>query len=141
MDNNEWRKLIVDHYSNPINFRKVIDNQYNLIDVKSNLCVDNFKIGLKIKDDSIQDAIFNGLGCAISTSSIDLMIEEIKGIEIKKAIFIIENYFKLIYQQKFDLELLGKLIVFSNIYKQPNRIKCATIGINGILEVLKNIHE
>ena len=40
---------------------------------------------------------------------------------------ILENYKNMISEKEYDEELLGELIVYNEISKQPNRINCALL--------------
>ena len=42
----------------------------------------------------------------------------------------------MIEEKEYDSKLLEEANVFNDIYKQPNRIKCATLTWNGLLEEL-----
>ena len=54
----------------------------------------------------------------------------------KEAFKIIENYLNMIYEKPYDEEALDEAIVFQNTHKQAARIKCATIGWNGLTKLL-----
>ncbi len=137
----EIRKIIIDHYSNPSNFLQInnLNNKYLWIDVNSDRCVDNFQIAILVEKKVIMDIKFLGTGCAISTSSLDILISLIIGKGIKNSIKIINEYFKLINHEECNLLLLDDLQVFANVYKQKSRIKCAKIGAHSILNLLTNI--
>jgi NifU-like protein involved in Fe-S cluster formation len=38
----------------------------------------------------------------------------------------------MIYDKKVNKKLLGKLVIYQNVNKQANRIKCAITGIHAI---------
>ena len=42
----------------------------------------------------------------------------------------------MIYEKEFDDSVLDELIVFINTHKQAARIKCATLGSNGIEDII-----
>ncbi len=135
-----WREIIVDHYSKP-RYRNAIDNsKYITITQVSDKCVDNFQIGILIENDIIKNGFFYGEGCAISISSIDIMIKNLISKTLDEALEMVKNYYLMIFnnEMKYDKNLLNDLIVFSNVYKQPNRMKCATIGIDGIFKIISN---
>ena len=51
--------------------------------------------------------------------------------EVKKISFSNLDAFK-----EYDPEILDEAIVFMNTSRQPSRIKCATIGFNGVRKIL-----
>ena len=48
-------------------------------------------------------------------------------------------YTDLIKELSYDEELLQEAVVFKDVSKQANRIKCAMIGFNGLLELLDSL--
>ena len=47
----------------------------------------------------------------------------------------------MINEKEYDKELLGELLVYEDIYMQPNRKKCALLpsdAVERILEVIRN---
>ena len=42
----------------------------------------------------------------------------------------------MIFEKEYDESVLEEAVVFSNTYKQAARIKCATIGCNGMKEII-----
>ncbi len=134
------RQIIVEHYQNPENKGIVEDSQdYININQKSSTCIDNLTVGLKIIEQRIIDANFDGIGCAISTASTDIIASLIKGQDIGEAKAIINNYLLMIKQQNYDEELITIANVFKNTYKQMARIKCAIIGVNGFLKIINSL--
>ena len=87
--------------------------------------------------DKIIDACFEGVACTISTSSTDILCDLIINKTKAEANYILTQYLNMIYEKDFDDSVLDEAIVFSNTYKQAARIKCATIGCNGIEELIK----
>ena len=45
----------------------------------------------------------------------------------------------MIKELPYDEEMLQEAVVFKDVSKQANRIKCATIGYNGLLELLESL--
>jgi nitrogen fixation NifU-like protein len=133
------RSIILDHYENPKN--KVDEKKkmkgYLFANKDSPSCIDNLNAYVKLNKNKIEDIKFSGIGCAIATSSTDIMINLLKNKPIQQAKKIIEEYFKLVENKKSDKKALGDLYVFENIYKQINRIKCAKVGIEAILKAIE----
>lgn len=135
------QQLILDHYEHPKH--KVADNKkmdgYKSSSNNSPSCIDNITAYMKLKNNVIQDIKFSGVGCAIATSSTDLMAKLLIGKKSSEAQKIINNYLEMVNGKKFDKKMLGgPLEVFDNIHKQTNRIKCASVGIIAINNTLKN---
>lgn len=134
------RQTIIDHYENPrnkINKTKALKIKYTKGHNDLPSCIDNIDAYVKIKNKRIVDLKFSGIGCAICTSSTDIMSIILKDKTIKKAKEIIDNYNKMILGKKFNKSTLKKLFFYRNVHKQPNRIKCALVGIQAIENAIK----
>ena len=53
--------------------------------------------------------------------------KELLGKNIDDAIEILSNYKNMINEQEYDVDKLGELVVYDEIYKQPNRKNCALL--------------
>jgi len=131
-----YRKLIVNHYSNPTH-QGFTNNINSLIYQQSSAsCVDNFQVEIVISNNIVTSARFMGTGCAIATAATDLFCNLIEGKTNLQIKIIINNYELMLAKNKFDNNIIANLIAFKNVSRQPNRIKCALIGINGIKKIL-----
>ena len=127
MDNNLKREIIVDNYQEPMNRGLIDDDSYLKINTNSESCIDNLDYMMKIEDNKIIDIRFDGEACTISTSASSIMIRSLIGKSVNDAKKILENYKNMISEKEYDEELLGELIVYNEISKQPNRINCALL--------------
>lgn len=133
------REIILSNYENPefkIENPKKLDKTYKTASKDSPSCIDNISAHVKIVNNKIQDVKFSGIGCAIATSSTNIMCGLLKNKTLSSANEIIVNYFNLVAHKDHNKKLLGDLFVFDNIYKQLNRIKCATVGIEAIQKAI-----
>ncbi|MDR0545686.1 MAG: iron-sulfur cluster assembly scaffold protein [Mycoplasmataceae bacterium] len=134
------REIILNHYENPkykIEGNEKFVKKYHIANKDSPSCIDNITIYANVVNKKIVDLRFSGIGCAVATSSTDIMC----GLLIKKNLVdarkIINNYYNLVANKKYEQKLIGDLYVFDNIYKQLNRIKCATVGIEAIAKAIE----
>lgn len=138
-DKDILRQIIVSHYDNPIH--KIDENTelngYVKFHNKSASCIDDFTVYIKINNNLVSDAKFSGIGCAISTASTDIFCDLLINKNINDVDNIFNNYKAMINNEQYDESLLGELIAFSEIYKQPNRIKCSLIGCDAFINVFK----
>ena len=135
------REIIMDHYQHPRNRGLVDDESYKKINMNSETCIDNLDIQVKFNGDKIADVRYDGEACAICTSSTSIMSELVIGKTLDEAKEIIDNYMNMIYEREYDEDLLEEAIAFKNTYKQANRIKCATLSWNGLVELIKESEE
>ena len=127
MDSNLKREIILDNYQDPMNRGLIEDNTYIKVNTNSESCIDNLDFMMKIEDNKVVDIKFDGEACAISTSASSIMIRSLIGKSVDDAKKILENYKNMISEKEYDEELLGELIVYNEISKQPNRINCALL--------------
>ena len=132
------RQIIMDHYSNPQNKHQPPKEGYKKMHMHSDNCIDDLDIFLLVQDGKIVDACFDGVACTISTSSTDIMCDLLKDKDIEEGKNIIEQFQRMIREEKFDEGVLEEAIVFVNTSKQAARIRCATIGWNAATEILKD---
>ena len=125
MDANLRREIIVDNYQNPTNRGKIEDKDYLEVNTRSDSCIDNISLYVKFDGDKIEDIHFDGEACAITTSATSIMIKMFIGKTIDEAIKIMDNYYNMIEEKEYDENILEELNAYCEIYKQPNRKKCA----------------
>lgn len=140
MDSNLRREIILDNYQNPMNRGLVDDDSYLKQNTNNESCIDNLDIMMKIEDGMIEDIVFDGEACAISTSATSVMIRSLIGKSVEEAKNIILNYQNMIDEKEYDKELLGELNVYDEIYKQPNRKTCALLPSNAISQMLEGLN-
>lgn len=139
MDNNIKRTIILENYEKPFHKGLLEDDNYIKGNKNNTSCIDNFDIQIKVNNNIIEDIRFDGEACAIATSSMSISINKLIGKTIDEALNIIENYEKMINEEEYDKDLLEELIVYEDIYKQPSRKKCATLGIEGIKDLILKV--
>ncbi len=138
MDEFLKREILLDHYQNPRNKGLVDDDRYHNVHNASDSCIDDIKVQMLIEDGIIKDVRFDGVGCTICFASTSIMSTLIKGKTISEAKHIIGEYKKMINEDEYDSELLEEANAFDTLSKQANRIKCGTIGIKAMEELIDN---
>lgn len=141
MDQNLRRTIILEHYQNPKNMGLIDDESYILVDTNSDSCIDEISLMVKVENGIIVDARFDGEACAICTSSTSIMIETIIGKTLEEAKIIYSNFYKMIEEQEYNSDILESAVVYDDIYKQPNRKKCALLPWMGLEKVIKKVDE
>ena len=136
MDENLKREIILDNYQNPENKELIDDDSYLKVNQASESCIDNLDFMMKIENNTIVDIRYDGEACAISTSASSIMSRALIGKSVDEAKKILINYKNMIEGKEYDEGLLGELIVYDNINKQPNRIKCALLPETAIDKML-----
>jgi nitrogen fixation protein NifU and related proteins len=111
-----YREAILDHYKHPRR-KGHLENPDIQHHDHNPFCGDEITIQLKVADDVVVDAAFDGRGCAISQATASMLMEEIVGKSLEELKQLDKEYI---------LELLG-------IEIGPVRLKCALLS----LKVLK----
>ncbi len=135
------REIIMDHYENPRNKGLIDDPRYLKVNMNSESCIDDLDIQVLIEDQIVKDFRFDGVGCTISTASTSILSELVIGESVQTTYRIIQEYDNMIKELPYDEVLLQEAVVFKDVSKQANRIKCAKIGFNGLLECFKQLQK
>ena len=132
MDPNLRRGIILEHYQNPKNRGLTDEEGYMRVNTNNDSCIDEIDLMIKIEDGIIKDIKFDGEACAICTSSTSIMIDTLIGKTIDEVVDIYQNFSNMIDEKEYNEEILEQAIVYDDIYKQPNRKKCALLPWWGI---------
>lgn len=130
------RDLIMDHYNYPRNRVLKVGDLYKQVHMASESCIDDITVQSIIEDGVIKEINFDGIACTISTASTSMMSELLTGKTVEEAKVIIDNYFNMVEEKPYNADLLEESIAMKNVYKQANRIKCATIGWKAIKQMV-----
>ena len=115
-----YAENILDHYRNPRNFGSLKGCDHKAKDANP-MCGDKLVMELKVtKSGKISNAMFHGIGCAISQAAASMLTEKLKGMSLTQA---------------------GK-ISNDDIYKMlavpisQSRVKCALLGLSTLKKAL-----
>ena len=139
MDEKLKRDIILDNYQNPEHRGLVDAAGYIKINTRNSSCVDNLDVMAKLENGVFIDIRFDGEACAISTSATSIMIRTLIGKTVSEVKRIIDNYEKMINEEPYDKDVLGELIVYDTVSKQPSRKKCATLPFDSIKQIIEEI--
>ena len=90
-----YTEVIMEHSKNKFNKRPMEDPTYTELGHNPS-CGDEITLNIKLDGDIIEDASFEGSGCAISQASTSMMIDLIKGKSVKEAKKLIETFLGMI---------------------------------------------
>lgn len=137
MDNNLKRSIMLEHYQHPKNKGLINNSNYLCVNMNSESCIDEINLMVKIENNIITDIRFDGEACAICTSSTSIMIDTLIGKSLDEAKKIYQNFENMIEEKIYDNNLLEQAVVYDEIYKQPNRKKCALLPWWGIKKTIE----
>ena len=126
--NELYQNVILEHNRSPRNYHAMDDADHQA-EGHNPLCGDRLTVWVRLDDDIIQDASFQGSGCAISKASASLMTAAVKGRTRREAEELFGRFHRLVTGtlDPAESETLGKLAVFSGVSEYPSRVKCASL--------------
>lgn len=130
------REIMLDNYEHPMNRGLVEDSSYIKVNTNNESCIDNLDLMYKIENGRLVDIRFDGEACAISTSATSIMIKSLIGKNKEEILEILENYENMIDEKEYDSDILGELVVYNEIYRQPNRKKCALLPFESLKKII-----
>jgi len=132
-----YEEVILDHNRNPRNYLKRPKGANHHAHGYNPLCSDEFTVHLKIRDNQIVDAGFEGAGCAISTASASMMTEAVIGKSVEEARALFGKMHDMLIGEG-DGSDAGKLVALATVKEFPMRIKCATLAWHTLAAALEN---
>lgn len=134
-----YQELIVDHGRSPRNKGRVVEPTH-AAEGTNPLCGDEVYLTLRIVDGVIEDAQFEGCGCAVSTASASLLTEQVKGKTVEEAQSLFNDLRDCIVSKKSPENDLGPLEALVPIREYPMRVKCVTLAWHTLISALKGNH-
>ena len=125
-----YRELILDHARSPRHFGKLANSTHSAEGINP-LCGDKLKMYFLISENGrIDDARFEGSGCAISVASASLLIDTVIGMNTADALRFFDALVASLASDgdvasKIDL---GKLKALQGVKEFPSRVKCASLA-------------
>jgi len=125
-----YQEVILDHSKRPRN-KGSVEGSNRSAEGYNPLCGDQVTIQLIVDDENtVTDAAFDGVGCAISTASASLMTEALKGKTVEDVHRLFRAFHCLVKGDELppDSPALEKLEVFAGVAEFPMRVKCASLS-------------
>ncbi len=137
-----YQQVILDHSKNPHN-RGVLASANRKAEGYNPLCGDKVIIYLIMDGDTVKDVRFEGSGCAISTASVSILTDIIKGKTKADVQTLFEKFHHLVTDGNVpdDGPDLDKLEIFDGVKEFPMRVKCATLAWHTVKAAFDNVCE
>ena len=104
-------------------------------------CGDDLTFSVKLADDgTIEEAAYQGSGCAISQASADMMADLVTGKTPEEAIRLCKLFMAMVRGEETDedaIEELDEAASLKDISHMPARVKCAELAWRTLDEMLK----
>lgn len=135
-----YQQVILDHSRSPRNYG-VLPSANRKAQGLNPLCGDSVTLYLRVENGRVQEAMFQGAGCAISKASASLLTESVKGKTYEEIRALFDHVHRMVTTGKAASEELGKLAVFAGVHKFPARVKCAILPWHAVLAALEGKEE
>lgn len=136
-----YREIVNEHNLNP-EHKGVMDGPTLKLRGVNPSCGDDITLQLKINDEGIiEDAMFDGSGCAISQASVDMMADQIIGNSKENALKLASTFMGMIRGDVTDekeIEQLDEAAALQDVSHMPARVKCAVLGWKTMQEILEH---
>jgi len=120
-----YQDTILEHNRQPRNFRAL--DHGRKAEGHNPLCGDRLTVFVSVRDGVIEDAAFQGFGCAIAKASASLMTERVKGTTPAEFERLLERVQGMIASPASDSGDLGDLAALAGVRQFPVRAKCALL--------------
>ena len=124
-----YSDIIIEHSQFPRHHGS-IDNPTHQGRGENPFCGDRVSLTFSVNDDGvIEQAAFEGVGCAISTASASMLASHLKGLSLAQAETLFEQVREAITAGPGNAreEELGELAALAFAGRYPSRVKCATL--------------
>ena len=125
-----YRELILDHAKSPRHFGRLANPTHTAEGINP-LCGDKLKMYFRInKKGQIDDACFEGSGCAISIASASLLTDTVIGMNTSDALKFFDAFVARLTGNGSVAETVdfGKLQALEGVKEFPSRVKCASLA-------------
>ena len=138
--NNFYNEILTEHNVRP-EFKYDLECPTIKLEGVNPSCGDDIWLNLVMKDGVIQDASFNGDGCAISQASADIMVGMVLGKTKEEALHLADLFLKMIKGTATDAEVdeLEEASALQDISHMPARVKCAVLGWRTLREAIEKL--
>lgn len=128
-----YQQVILDHNRTPRNMRR-LEHPTHQAEGLNPVCGDAYTVYLAVDaGGTIREVGFEGHGCAISKASASLMSQALVGMPVDAARRLFDAFHAMILGKDAQVGApppscdLGKLKVFSSVWRYPARVKCAAL--------------
>jgi nitrogen fixation NifU-like protein len=137
-----YQEVILEHNRRPRNYG-AMEGADRVVESHNPLCGDALTLWVKLDEDRVVSATFQGSGCAISRASASLMTEAVKGKTRSEAEELFTTFHDLV-TGKLNVDgdasakqRLGSLRALGGVSRFPIRVKCASMAWHALRSALR----
>ncbi len=137
-----YREIVNEHNLHP-GHKHDLENPSVVLNGVNPSCGDDINLQLQVRDGIIEDASFNGSGCAVSQASADMMCDLVIGQTEEEALRLAGIFMGMIKgtATEEEKEELDEAASLEDIAHMPARVKCATLGWRTMKEILDKLQK
>jgi nitrogen fixation NifU-like protein len=127
---NLYQEVILDHYKRPQNKKLSLTFDAQVHHVNPS-CGDEIDLNVTIKNGTVSNISWDGVGCSISQASVSILTDLLIGKSLEEAYSIFDHFVALMQSKGTitgDETVLEDAIALAGVSKYPARIKCALLG-------------
>ena len=132
-----YREIVNEHNLHPTH-KYDLDTPTVVLRGVNPSCGDDITLQLKVEDGVITDGSYNGVGCAMSQASADMMLDLVIGKDTAEAERLMDIFNRMITGEvsEEELEDIDEAAALQDIAHMPARVKCAKLGWRTLGEIL-----
>ncbi len=133
-----YNAALMQHNSHP-DYKYDLNNATHVHEGVNPSCGDELTLKLRIENGVIEEAAFQGHGCAVSQASADIMADLITGETVEEAQRLYDLFVRMVKGEELtesELEDLDEAAQLESISHMPARVKCAELGWRTLNEVI-----
>ncbi len=137
-----YREIVNEHNLHP-GHKHDLESPSIVLNGVNPSCGDDINLQLLVKDGVIEDASFNGSGCAVSQASADMMCDLVIGQTKEEALRLAGIFMGMIKgtATETEKEELDEAASLEDVAHMPARVKCATLGWRTMQQIIEKLQK
>jgi len=129
LDEELYREIIMENYRSTKN-KHAMEGADLKHEGANPSCGDDIELYVKLKDDTVADVSYEGIGCSICMASANMLCEALKGKSLREVDELIDMFKGMLTREEEPAfpEELSDLEAMRGVKKYPLRIKCALLS-------------
>jgi len=137
-----YQEVILEHNKKPKNYGK-LEKATHFAEGYNPICGDHIWVYLNRSDNGkINNVSFEGDSCAICRASASMMTVSVAGNDEKNVRSLFNQFHEMVVGKvspEGSQDKLGKLKIFSGVWKYPSRVKCAILAWHTLISALDRV--
>ena len=138
-----YHPIIIKHSKSPSNFirTKSSENRGVAVEAYNPLCGDEFTLYVYAHAGQIDKIEFSGYGCAVSKSMTSILTESLAGKDAQQALSLMREVKRYLMTDELVTDVPQLFEPFKEVRKYPERMTCATLSMDALIEYLESTNQ